>query len=47
MDAFEGLSDENGDELRAEFTVSLRRSLQQAGVEEGIALETFRNALDR
>ena len=44
MDAFEGLSDENGDELRPEFAASLRRSLQQAGAKEGMALQTFRNA---
>lgn len=47
MDAFDGLSDETGGELRPEFTASLRRSLEQAGAGEGIALETFRNALAR
>ena len=45
MDVFEGLSDENGDELRPEFAASLRRSLQQAGAKEGIALKTVRNAI--
>jgi hypothetical protein len=45
MDAFEGVSDENGDELRPEFAASLRRSLAQAKVGEGVDLGTFRHAL--
>jgi hypothetical protein len=42
MDAFEGLSDENGDELRPEFAASLRRSLEQARSGEGSPLNTIR-----
>jgi hypothetical protein len=45
MDAFEGVSDENGYELRPEFAASLRRSLEQARVGEGVDLGTFRHAL--
>jgi hypothetical protein len=45
MDAFEGVSDENGDEFRPEFAASLRRSLEQAKVGEGVDLGTFRHAL--
>jgi hypothetical protein len=42
MDAFEGLSDENGDELRPEFAASLSRSLEQARSGEGSPLNTIR-----
>ena len=45
MDSFEGVSDESGDELRPEFAASLRRSLEQARVGEGVDLGTFRHAL--
>jgi hypothetical protein len=47
MDAFEGLSDENGDELRPEFAASLRRSLEQARSGEGTKLGVFRRELGR
>lgn len=47
MDAFEGLSDENGDELRPEFAASLRRSLEQARSGEGTTLDVFRRELGR
>lgn len=47
MDAFEGASDENGDEFRPEFAASLRRSLAQARSEGGTPLTTFRSELGR
>jgi len=47
MDAFEGLSDKNGDELRPEFAASLRRSLEQARSGEGTTLDVFRRELGR
>lgn len=47
MDAFEGVSDENGDELRPEFAASLRRSLEQARSGVGTPLNTFRRELGR
>lgn len=47
MDAFEGVSDENGDELRPEFAASLRRSLEQARSEVGTPLRKFRSELGR
>jgi len=47
MDAFEGLSDENGDELRPEFAASLRRSLEQARSGQGTTLDVFRRELGR
>jgi len=47
MDAFEGVSDENGDELRPEFAASLRRSLEQARSGVGTPLHTFRSELGR
>ncbi len=47
MDAFEGLSDENGDELRPEVAASLRRSLEQARSGEGTTLDVFRRELGR
>jgi len=47
MDAFEGVSDENGDELRPEFAASLRRSLEQARSGVGTPLNTFRSELGR
>jgi hypothetical protein len=47
MDAFEGVSDENGDEFRPEFAASLRRSLEQARSGVGTPLNTFRSELGR
>jgi hypothetical protein len=47
MDAFEGVSDENGDELRPGFAVSLRRSLEQARSGTGTPLNAFRGELGR
>jgi hypothetical protein len=47
MDAFEGLTDENGDELRPDFAASLRRSLEQARSGEGTTLDLFRRELGR
>jgi len=47
MDAFEGVSDENGDDLRPEFAASLRRSLEQARSGVGTPLPTFRSELGR
>ena len=44
-DAFEGVSDENGDELRPEFAASLRRALEQASAGEGVTLSAFRREL--
>ncbi len=47
MDAFEGLSDENGDELRPDFAASLRRSLEHARSGVGTPVDTFRRELGR
>jgi len=47
MDAFEGVSDENGDELRPGFAASLRRSLEQATSGKGTPFSGFRGALGR
>jgi hypothetical protein len=47
MDAFEVVSDENGDEFRPEFAASLRRSLEQARSGVGTPLNTFRSELRR
>jgi uncharacterized protein YbjT (DUF2867 family) len=47
MDAFEGVSDENGDELRPGFAASLRRSLEQARSGTGTPLNAFRGELGR
>jgi len=47
MDAFEGVSDENGEELRPECAPSLRRSLEQATSGLGTPLETFRSESGR
>jgi hypothetical protein len=47
MDAFEGLSDDNGDELRPGFAASLRRSLEQARSGEVTTLDAFRRELGR
>jgi hypothetical protein len=47
MDAFEGLSDEEGDEFRTEFAASLRRSLEQAVSGQGTTLDAFRAELGR
>lgn len=44
-DALWGLGDENGDELRADFAASLRRSLEQANAGEGVTLDAFRREL--
>ena len=45
MDAFEGVSDENGDVLRPGFAASLRRSLEQAIAGEGTTLNACRREL--
>lgn len=47
MDAFEGLGDENGDELCPGFVASLRRSPEQARSGEGTTLDLFRREPDR
>jgi hypothetical protein len=43
MDALTGSQEEEGAELQNEFAASLRRALEQAGLGEGIALQTFRD----
>ena len=45
MDALEGLSDENGEELYPDFAASLRQSLGQANSGQGTTVKTFRRDL--
>jgi len=47
MDAFMGLQNEQDAEMRAEFAVSLKRSLDQAQSGEGIDLAAFREQIGR
>jgi hypothetical protein len=42
MDALVGSQEEDGASLKPEFAASLRRSLEQARVGEGMDLEAFR-----
>jgi hypothetical protein len=47
MDALVGWQAEDNTELRAEFAVSLRRSVEQARLGEGVDLQTFREQIGR
>jgi len=47
MDALLGSEEEERAELQPEFAASLRRSLEQARLGEGIDLQTFREQIGR
>ena len=47
MDALTGHEEQDGVELRPEFAVSLRRSLEQVRSGEGLDLKTFREQVGR
>ncbi len=47
MDAFAGSQEEEGAVLRPEFAASLKRSLDQAGLGEGVDLDAFRKQIGR